>query len=127
MAGRVLEVGVVTGDGVERFQNVACEETFGIFGRLIRHESVNEGPSSGRSYNTTKWCIEEVRIVADGLLEAGSAVFGEYLKINAVAVLLTEFIQCGKLRDLNQVIIATVGGSASQDPRGTHARILLFI
>lgn len=25
------EVGVVTGDGVERFQDFACEETFGVF------------------------------------------------------------------------------------------------
>ena len=127
MAGRVLEVGVVTSDGVKRFQNVACEETFGIFRRLIRHESVNEGPSSGLSYDTTKWCVEEVRIVADGLLEAGLAILGEYLEINAVAVLLTEFIQCGKLRELKQVVVAAVSGSASQESRGTYARVLLFI
>lgn len=47
MAGRVLEVGIVTGDRVESLQNVACEKSLGVLGRFISHESVNEGPSGG--------------------------------------------------------------------------------
>lgn len=126
VSGRVLEVGVVASNGVERFEDVACEETFGVFGGLISHESVDEGPSGGRCYNAAKGCVEEVRVVADGLLEAGSAVLGEYLKVDAVAVLLTEFVQCRKLRDLNQVVVAAVSVLALEDLDGTRASILLF-
>ena len=77
MARRVLEVGVVPSDGVEGFQDFACEAPFRVFGRLVGHESVNEGPSGGCSCNAAKWCVEEVRVVVDGLLETGSAVAGE--------------------------------------------------
>ena len=77
MAWGVLEVGVVPGDRVEGFQDIACEASFGVFGRLISHESVNEGPTGGCSCNAAKWCIEEVRVVVDRFLETSSAVAGE--------------------------------------------------
>ncbi len=110
MAGRVLEVGVVASDGVERFENVACKEAFGVFGGFVSHESVDEGPSGGLSCNTAEGCVEKVGIVGDRLLKAGSAVVGEYLKVDAIAVLLTKFIQSGKLRDLNQIVVTAVSG-----------------
>ena len=127
MAGRVLEVGVVASDGVERFEDVACEETFGVFGGFVSHESVNEGPSGGTSYNAAEGCVEEVGVIADGLLKAGSAIVGEYLKVDAVAVLLTKFIQCGELRDLNQIVVTAVSGLLFDDLDRMHASILLFI
>ena len=128
MAWRVYEVGVVASDGVEGFEDVACEEAFGVFGGFVSHESVDEGPSGGRSYNAAKGCVEEVGVVADGVLKLGSAVVGEYLKVDAVAVLLTKFIQCGKSRDLKQVVVTAVSGLSLGISTG-HASIrgiLLF-
>lgn len=127
MAGCVLEIRVVAGNGIKRFENIACEETFGVLGRLVSHESVNESPSGRRNYDAGEGSVEEVWVVADGLLEAGSAVVGEYLEVDAVAVLLTEFVQCGKLRDLDQIVVTTVSGLVLEDPDGLHARTLLFI
>ena len=60
------------------------------------------------------------------MLESCSAVVGEYLKVDAVPILLTEFIQCGELRDLNQVVVATVGGLVLADPDAMYAINLLF-
>ena len=65
MAGRVLEIGIVTGDRVESFQNVACKKSLGVFGRFISHEAVNEGPTGGCSYNAAERCVEEIRVVAN--------------------------------------------------------------
>ena len=110
IAGRILEVGVVASDGVERFEDVACEEAFGVFGGFVSHESVDEGPSGGLSYNAAEGCVEKVGIVRDRFLKAGSAVVGEYLKVDAIAVLLTKFIQSGKLRELNQIVVTAVSG-----------------
>ena len=43
--------------------------------------------------NSAEGGIEEVGVIADGLLEAGYAVVGEDIEVDAVAILLAELVE----------------------------------
>ena len=111
VAGGVLEGGGgVAGDGVEGFEDGAGEEAFGVFGGFVGHEAIDEGPGGWGGDDAAEGGVEEVGVVANGLVETSGALVGEDCEVDAVAVLLTEFVQGGKLRDLDQVVITAVEG-----------------
>ena len=93
MTRSINKVWVVAGDGIEGFEDIAREKTLRIFGRFVGHKAVDERPGCWGSNDTAEGCVEEVRVVTDGLLEACHAIIGEYIEINAVAVLLTKLIK----------------------------------
>ena len=106
MAGRVLKVWIRACDGVEGFEHFAREEAFWVFGGFVGHEAVDEGPSGRRGDDAAERGVEEIWILGDGILEASRAVFCEDFEINAVAVLLAEFVEICELGQLEEIVVA---------------------
>lgn len=84
-----FEVARGAGDGEERLEDffgLGCPRTgvswvvgwedqpqvqtyFGVFGRFVGNEAINEGISGGLHGYIGKWTVEEVRVVVDALIE----------------------------------------------------------
>lgn len=57
-----------TRDGHKGLQDLLVEDTLGVFGRLVCHESVNEGEGGLGHLNATEGQISEVWVLGDGLV-----------------------------------------------------------
>lgn len=79
-----------------------------MFGGFVGHKTIDEGPGSRLSDHTAKGSIEKVRILRDGLLEAGGAIGRQDRKIDRVAVGLAQIIKGLELREAKEVVISTV-------------------
>lgn len=106
MAGRVFEVRIISADGVEGFEYVAGEKTFGVLFGLVGHEAVDEGPGGGGGGDAAEGGVEEVGVVVDGFLEAGGAVVGQDVEVDGVGVLLAEFVEGFELGHLEEEVVA---------------------
>lgn len=99
-------VGRVARHAVEGFEDVAREQTLGVFLGFVGHEAVDEGPGCGLGDHAGERGVEEVRVVVDGLGEAGAAVFGQDVEVDGVAVLLAEVVELLELGELEEVVVA---------------------
>lgn len=106
MRGRTGEISVLAGDGEEGLEHFAVEQTLGVLGGLVRHEAVDESVCSRLYSYSGEDAVEEVRVVAYGLLEACCAEGGEKIEIVAVGS-LSKVVQCLELLDLHKVVVST--------------------
>ena len=106
----VLEVSVVTSDGVKRLEDVAVQLALRVFGRLVGHETVNEAPRCRLSDDTGERGVEEVaslkvstmsvmvngkvlRVLFNVFLEACGSSVGQKLEV-VVVVRLSSIVEC---------------------------------
>lgn len=66
----ICEASRFAGDGEEGFEDFSVETAFGVLGRLVGHEAVDEGVRGGLHDYTREGSVEEVGIVVDALLES---------------------------------------------------------
>jgi hypothetical protein len=101
----VLEVAVITGDGVERLKHLAVQLAGRIFGRLVAHETVDEAPRCRLSDHTREGGVEEVGIALNILLEAGSSPVSQQLEI-VVVVCLAGVVEGLEVLHLQEIVLA---------------------
>jgi len=61
----------LAGDGIEGLENFLVENTFGVLRGLVGHEAVDESVGGRLHQNAGEGTVEEVRVLVDGLVEAG--------------------------------------------------------
>ena len=108
MARRVLEIGVVARDGEEGFKGFPCEEPCGVFGGFVGHEPIDEDPCARDDAEAAERGVEEVRVLGDGFSEACCAVGGEEGEVDAVVVLLSEFVEGLELLQAEEEVVSAV-------------------
>ena len=74
-------VSVVAGDGIEGFEDVLVQDTFGILGRVVGHEAVDEGEGSLGDGHAGDGTVVEVWVLCNGLGEALVAEGAEDIEV----------------------------------------------
>jgi hypothetical protein len=79
VAGGPGEAAAVAGDGEKRFEHGLVEGAFGVFGGFVGHEAVDERVGGWLDEDAAEGAVEEVWVVADGLVEARRAEVGQHV------------------------------------------------